>query len=447
MPFESKPQAPISGLPLVLGAGIGSGAGALAVGPGSAGGADMVEVGADLDPHAAKNRVAAISLFVTLGSGEVVARAYQGPPRLPSATDRDSLRHAGWESRLEAVPSRVIVHGMRSRWLVAVVSLTLMMVVAAGLAHADKKPTPKKPAKPATQVEKKEELPPPVAEASAEENPLDSMPHVTGPKLVDLGHNAELDLPAGMTLFERATAQDLMKKMGNDAEAVVAAIIPPQGGGDWIIVIEADDVGYVSDSDADELDASAMLEQFKTGTIQQNKQRVTLGIPELFVDGWSERPHYLAMQHHLVWGLDAHDSSGKVINFFTRFLGRNGYLSVNLIDEPANIESSKKEAMSVLSAIRFRAGSRYADHVDGDRDSGLGLKALVLGGAGVVLAKKGGILIALLLFLKKGFIVVLAAAGGFFKWMFGRGKKTVAEPTPETPPAPPPDPGSSPPVG
>ena len=331
---------------------------------------------------------------------------------------------------------------MLTRWLVVI-----SLVLVAGTAHADKKKSEKKPAK---QAENKvaepahEAEPPAEAEPVAETNPLDSLPHVVGPKLVDLGHDAEIDLPAGLTLFERATAQDLMKQMGNDAEAVVAAILPAAGTGDWIIVIEADDVGYVSDEDADELDATAMLEQFKTGTIQQNVERKKMGIPDLFVDGWSERPHYEQVLHQLVWGLDAHDVNGKVINFFTRFLGRNGYLSVNLIDEPANIEKSKAQALAILNAVRFKPGSRYTDHASGDRDSGMGLKALVLGGAGLMLAKKGGILLAILLFMKKGFIVVLAAIGGLFKWLFGRRKSTDVPPTPPMSPDPS---AGSPPVG
>lgn len=328
---------------------------------------------------------------------------------------------------------------MLTRWLV-VASIVLFAGTAA---HADKKSgkskkAAKQVAEPPAEVEPVAETPP------EEDNPLDKLPHVVGPKLVELGHDAEIDLPAGLILFERATAQDLMKQMGNDAGAVVAAILPPPGTGDWIIVIEADDVGYVSDEDADELDATAMLEQFKTGTIQQNAERKKLGVPDLFVDGWSERPHYEAVLHHLVWGLDAHDANGKVINFFTRFLGRNGYLSINLIDEPTNIEVSKQQAIAILNAVRFKAGSRYADHASGDRDSGIGLKALVLGGAGVVLAKKGGILILILLFLKKGFIIVIVAIGGFFKWLFGRKKSTDVPPTPPMSPDPS---AGSPPVG
>ena len=252
---------------------------------------------------------------------------------------------------------------------------------------------------------------------------LASVPHLVGPKPVSLGHNAQLDLPAGMNLLEQTQAQELMRKMGNDTEGVVAVILPPVGStSTWLVVIGASDVGYVDDDDADELDAAEMLEQFKQGTLEQNKKRVAMNIPELFIDGWSERPHYEPATHHLVWGLNAHDTESKVVNYFTRFLGRMGYMSVNLIDDPATIEASKAQALSVLTALHFDNGWRYEDHVSSDRDSGIGLKALVLGGAGVVIAKKTGILVAVLLFLKKGIVVVVVAIGGFFRWLFRRKK-------------------------
>jgi uncharacterized membrane-anchored protein len=319
-------------------------------------------------------------------------------------------------------------------------------------ASAGKMPAPDAKADPAGQPA---ELPAPddaddaddvVGEAAgeAEPNPLAGLPHVVGPKRVELGHEAQIDLPEGMILLEKVAAQELMRKVGNGAEHVVAAITPPESSpSSWLVVIEAKDVGYVSDSDASELDASAMLEQFKQGTIEQNKRRVTMGVSELFLDGWSEPPRYERATRHLVWGLNGHGVDGKVVNFFTRFLGRNGYLSVNLIDDPSTMEASKVQALSILTAVHFAPGARYEDHVDSDRDSGLGLKALVLGGTGVVIAKKTGILIAIVLALKKGFIVVVAAIGGFFKWLFGRKKQdpdadlTVSELPPSDPPAPP----------
>ena len=317
-------------------------------------------------------------------------------------------------------------------------------MVLAGVAVADKGKAPRKKAKAAEKAPPPEAVEPP-AEAVEEAPPVELPAHIVGPKLVDLGHGAEIDLPAGMLLFERTVAQELMRKAGNDADSVIAAILPA-GEGTWMVVIESDDVGYVSDDDADDLDASAMLEQYKVGTIEQNKTRKSMGILELYIDGWSEPPRYERLKRHLVWGLNAHDSEGKTVNFFTRFLGRNGYLSVNLIDDPVTIDAAKLEALSILTALRFKPGQRYDDHVDGDKDSGIGLKALILGGTGLVVAKKTGILIAILLFFKKGFIIVLAAIGGFFRWLTGKKKK--GEPTVDpTSPEPPHDPNASPPAG
>jgi uncharacterized membrane-anchored protein len=350
---------------------------------------------------------------------------------------------------------------MRASWVLWCIALLVVATAGMAVAGTEKPPPAKAKAGPAADkalapgdkpgavelqgedAEAKRQGDDPVADR------LVSVPHIVGPKLVDLGHHAQIDLPEGMNLLERMAAQELLRKGGNAADYVVAAIVPASAGAHWLVVIEVEDVGYVSDDDAGELDAREMLDQFKTGTLEQNKKRVAMGVPELFVDGWSESPRYDRAKRHLVWGLKAHDTGGKVVNFFTRFLGRSGYLSVDLIDEPSTIEASKAQALSILTAVHFTPGFRYEDHIGSDRDSGLGLKALVLGGAGVVIAKKTGILIAILLALKKAFVVVIAAIGGFFKWLFGRRKREpdVVLTTSDVPlaaPPPPPDPGEPP---
>ncbi len=277
-------------------------------------------------------------------------------------------------------------------------------------------------------------------------------PHIEGPKLVDLGNDTEIDLPAGTILFERDVARDFMKKDGNTGDNVEAFIVKP--GTDWAVIIEYDNVGYVSDSDANELDADGLFDAFKKGNEAQNARRKELGVTPLFLDGWSEKPHYDIVTHHLLWGLKGHSDTGPVINFFTRVLGRNGFLSVNLIDSADRIEASKLDAANVLSATRFKQGARYEDHQNHDKDSGIGLRGLVLGGTGVAIAAKSGLLLKLLLIFKKAILLIVAAVGGFLRWLFGKKKKAAtaaesASPPPTTPPpvdppvAPPSDPPPS----
>ncbi len=62
----------------------------------------------------------------------------------------------------------------------------------------------------------------------------------------------------------------------------------------------------------------------------------------------------------------------------------------------------------------------------------MGLRALVLGGTGIAVAKaaKVGLLAKFLLIFKKGFIVIFIAIGGFIKWLTGRKKEEEAPPPP-----------------
>lgn len=270
-------------------------------------------------------------------------------------------------------------------------------------------------------------------------------PHIVGPKLVDLGNNTEIDLPDGMILLERTEAQKLLRQMGNSPEDTVAIVLKPDS--EWLIDIDYNGIGYIDDSDAADLDADELLESYREGTRRQNETRKSLGKTELVIDGWSERPRYERAQRHLVWGLAGHDIEGKVINFFTRILGRNGFLSVNLITAPEHIEASKQEALAILQATRFKAGAKYEDHDSSDKSSGLGLRGLVLGGAGVAVASKLGLIAKLLLVFKKGFILVFAAIAGLFKWLFRRkpSESIVADSSGD--PSPPVDGPSPPPPG
>ncbi|HEX7841845.1 MAG TPA: DUF2167 domain-containing protein [Kofleriaceae bacterium] len=309
-----------------------------------------------------------------------------------------------------------------------------MVFGAAAVAAADTKPSKAPPAKAAhARGEAKptaapaEKPDPGTADSAADQaaEPEDAAPlppHIVGPRRVDLGSNTAIDLPDGMVLLERAEAQALLRKNGDPTEGVVALVFKP--GSTWHVFIDYDDSGYIDDSDAGDLDAGDLLDSYRKGTEEQNKTRKSLGKPELTIDTWTEAPRYEKAQHHLVWGLAAHDIDGKVVNFFTRILGRNGYLSIDLIDAPERMEASKKEALAILQATHFNPGSTYADHVSSDHSSGIGLRGLVLGGAGVAVASKLGLLAKLLLVFKKAFILVFAAIGGFFRWLFRRKPRT-----------------------
>jgi uncharacterized membrane-anchored protein len=308
----------------------------------------------------------------------------------------------------------------------------------AGTASADKAkkaptPTKKAPAAPAAT----DDQPPADDGVDAQDDGsvgsdagAQELPRITGPQHVDLGHDTEIDLPAGMILFEHDAAKRIAEESGDNGDDALALIAPSDKTQTWYISVDYSDDGYVSDKDADELDANDLMKSYQEGTAQQNERRRSLGVPELFVDGWSENPRYEKASHQLIWGLNVHDTNGPAINSFTRVLGRTGYMSVNLVDAPEKIEQSKIAAAAALQNIRFKTGFKYEDYKSGDKDSGMGLKALIVGGAGIAVFKaaKGGWIIAALVAMKKAIILVVAGIAAFFKKIFGRGKKVELPP-------------------
>ena len=312
----------------------------------------------------------------------------------------------------------------------AIVATVIMGLPAVAAAEA-KKPAkaPAKNAKKAAEEAKPAEKPDPTDAAKpdpdaeeADDAAAKMPPHIVGPKHVELGSQASIDLPEGMVLFEKEVTQRILRESGDSPEGSVAMVFKP--GSKWRAFIDYEDAGYIDDSDADDLDAKELLESYRSGNTEQNKTRKSMGQPELTIDSWTEDPHYERAAHHLVWGLGAHDDNGKVINFITRILGRNGFLSVDLVGSPEGLEAAKKEALPVLQATHFNAGATYADHASSDRSSGIGLRGLVLGGAGVAVASKLGLFAKLLLVFKKGIILLVAGIAALFRGVFRRKKAT-----------------------
>jgi uncharacterized membrane-anchored protein len=252
-----------------------------------------------------------------------------------------------------------------------------------------------------------------------------------GPKKIELGDDLALDLPEGMGYFNRVDAKKLMEKMGNPTdESLRGLVFKPDAR--WLIVLKYVGDGYVKDDDAAELNADEILSSIKDGTEHANEFRKEKGIPAIHVDGWTEPPHYDRAIHHLIWGIRGKDDDGSIstINYYTRVLGRRGFVALNLMDDPATIEASKADGLAVLRATTFKAGARYEDFdKKTDKVAEYGLAALVLGGAGAValkvakvglLAKFGAKLLALLVAAKKAVVLFFVAIGAWLKKVFGR---------------------------
>jgi uncharacterized membrane-anchored protein len=236
---------------------------------------------------------------------------------------------------------------------------------------------------------------------------------ITGPADIPLRDQAVLKLPAGMAFIPQPAAGNFMRALGNSVDDRLLGLVEPHDG-DWLVVAEYESAGYIKDDDAKDWNVDDLFKSLKEGTDQGNAQRRQRGIPELEVLGWVEKPHYDAATHRLVWAMAARnkgdtDSAHQSINYNTYALGREGFISLNLIASQQRIEQDKPYAHTLLSALAFNDGKRYADFDSRtDRVAEYGLAALV---AGVAAKKLGFFALAAAFVLKFAKVIGVAVIG------------------------------------
>lgn len=249
-----------------------------------------------------------------------------------------------------------------------------------------------------------------------------------GPVTVTLRDEGKLDLPDGFGFIPQKQAAALMSAMGNRTGSDLLGLIVPLGEhGRWFVVATYNPSGYIKDDDAQHWDADKLLQSLKDGTEAANAERVKIGVPPLKVTRWIEPPAYTADTHRLIWSAEALRKDGgtqeATVNYNTYVLGREGYISLNLITSGSAVEDDKDSAHALLSAVSFNDGKRYADfNSSTDKVAAYGLAALVAG----VAAKKLGLLAlfaaTIVKFAKVIGLAVVAAIVAVKKWL-GMGRK------------------------
>lgn len=236
-----------------------------------------------------------------------------------------------------------------------------------------------------------------------------------GPRDIALAGQAVLHLPEGKVFIPQPQAAAVLRAMGNPGSfADLEGVIFPTGQQGWFAVLRFEKSGYIKDDDAKDWNADDLLKSYREGTEASNEERMKMGVPAMEITGWAEKPAYAADSHRLVWamssrskGTPAGDDQG--VNYNTYALGREGYMSLNLVTGLNELGSHKTEAQSLLAALEFNEGKRYADfNSSTDHVAEYGLAALVLG----VGAKKLGLLAVVFAFLAKfAKVIILGVAG------------------------------------
>jgi uncharacterized membrane-anchored protein len=252
--------------------------------------------------------------------------------------------------------------------------------------------------------------------AAAEESKPQALPWQVGPTEVKLGDQALLKLPQGYRFLGSQETQRLLTQMGNvPSGSELGLIASAKEGEQWFMVVRYIDAGYVKDDEAADWDADALMTSIKEGTEEDNKARQAQGFPSLVIRGWEEKPHYDRAANKVVWAISAQERESVGVNYNTLALGRQGYLSMNMVGALEELPTLKPHVSLLLANAEFVEGKRYSDFDSTtDKVAAVGLSALIAGAAikSGLLAKLWAFIVPLVLAGKKVLMVLVIALGG-----------------------------------
>jgi uncharacterized membrane-anchored protein len=262
---------------------------------------------------------------------------------------------------------------------------------------------------------------------------------LTGPADIKLLDQAVLKLPKDLAYIPAAEAARFLAAMGNrTGEGLLGMVLSPNPTADWFVVMRFAKAGYIKDDDAKDWKTDELLSGLKDGTEEANKDRRSRGMPEVEVLGWVEAPKYDSATHRLVWSLESQDKGAPAqaergVNYNTYALGRDGYISMNLVTGMKQIQDLKPTAHALLASLHYNDGKKYGDFNSAtDHIAEYGLAALV----GGIAAKKLGLFALALAFILKFAkvigIAVLAFSGVLYKVLTGRKRPDAAASAPSS---------------
>jgi len=253
---------------------------------------------------------------------------------------------------------------------------------------------------------------------------------VDGPATAQLGDIAEIKVPAGYRFTGKDGTRTFLEMTGNPPSGEELGTIVPRSKSEddqefWFVIFEFQDTGYVKDDDRDKLDPDGLLKTIRDNTEDANKERLRRGWLPYHIRGWYKPPFYDTQTRNLTWAMQGYSTNqGKEeasVNYSVRILGRRGTMSVDLVLDPALVDSVVPKFDKLLTGFSYLHGSAYSDFRAGDKVAEYGLATLVAGGATAIAAKTG-----LLAKLWKLIVVGFAALAGMLKRWWNSLKKILS---------------------
>lgn len=267
-----------------------------------------------------------------------------------------------------------------------------------------------------------------------------TLKYETGKIQLEGGHVA-FDVPIGFKYLgadqSRYVVTDLWGNPADNASDILGMIFPensdPFNDSSYAFIVTFNQVGYVKDDDANDIDYEVLMNNLKEEEKSENIERLKAGYDEVHIIGWAQKPYYDSKLKILHWAKEikfGNSDGDNTLNYEVRILGRKGILSLNAVSTMPYLPLVKKDISKILNIASFTEGNAYADF-DPKVDD---VAAWTIGGlvAGKLLAK-AGLFAGLLKFLAplwKFILVGLVAIGAWFRKFIGRRKEGELLPVP-----------------
>jgi uncharacterized membrane-anchored protein len=204
-----------------------------------------------------------------------------------------------------------------------------------------------------------------------------------------------LQVPTGFRYLDARQADYVIHDLwGNPPGGETLGMIVPEDIGitsanSWAFIITYDEMGYVKDDDATDMDYEELLKEMQTDAAATNEERKKLGYETIAIIGWASKPFYDNEKKVLHWAKEIKfgETGGTTLNYNVRVLGRKGVLVLNAVASMEQLPDVKKNIDPVLTSFNYTDGNKYADF-NPEMDE---VAAWTIGGlvAGKVLAKAG----------------------------------------------------------
>ena len=244
------------------------------------------------------------------------------------------------------------------------------------------------------------------------------------------GGAIKLNVPVGFRFLNGEQSRFVVHNVWGNPERddVLGMIFPankdPFSDSSFAFIISFEDMGYVKDGDAKDLDYDDMLKEMQKEEVDNNKQRAAMGYEAIHIIGWAQKPFYDEKRKVLHWAKNIRfgNAEENTLNYDVRVLGRRGVLSLNAVASMNELPLVQQNIDQVLGMAEFTEGNKYADFSESSGDK---IAAYTIGGlvAGKLLLKIG-------FFAKFWKIIAMGAVAAFYgirKLITGKGKKDAQQ--------------------